>query len=109
MPVPVFFRAQELTSPGETLLDAAFTRMQEIGGTKAAPIGSKELSDGLLTVFVDGLDELPNLDVQQAIAMRLVAFSKAYPKCQIILSSRPVLQNSGSAGSAILQSIRSQI
>lgn len=89
VPVPVFFRAHELTSPGETLLDAVFTRMQEIGGTKNAPIGQKELNDGLLSVFVDGLDELPNVEVQQAIVTRLVEFSKTYPKCQIVLSSRP--------------------
>jgi hypothetical protein len=88
-PVPVFFRAQELTSPGETLIDAIFTRMREISGRNEAPITSKQLDDGLVTVFVDALDELPDKQIRQAVASRILQFSKSYPKIKIILSSRP--------------------
>jgi hypothetical protein len=66
-PVPVFFRAQELTSPAEKLLDAVFTRMQEIGGTNETPIGSKELNAGLLCLFVDG----PSMNCQTPTSERL--------------------------------------
>ena len=89
VPIPVFFRAQELTSPGETLTDAVFTRMQEIAARHEAPIGLTALNEGQLCVFVDALDELPNNEVRQAVTARLTHFSAQYPKCKIILSSRP--------------------
>ena len=87
--VPVFFRAVELTSPGESLLDAVITRTQEIGQTKKSPITSKDLSDGNLCIFIDALDELANLEVQRAIVSKLTNFSNQYPNCRVILTSRP--------------------
>lgn len=85
----MFFRAQELTSPGETLSDAIFTRMQEVAARQDAPIGLKDMNEGRLCVFVDALDELPNNEIRQAVAARLVHFSSLYPKCRIVLASRP--------------------
>lgn len=88
-PVPVFFRALELTSPGETILDAVMTRTQEIGGTSKSPITSNGLNEGQLCVFIDALDELANIEVQQAVLSKLLTFSTSYPKCRVVLASRP--------------------
>ncbi len=72
VPIPIFFRANELTSPGESVLDAILTRMQEIGDLKISPITTDDLRQGFLSIFIDALDELPNKEVQQAVVTRLV-------------------------------------
>ncbi len=89
VPTPVFLRAEEITeAQDQTLLDLCIGRCQEVAGTQKSPITSKDLQEGLLCVFIDGLDELGDLQIQAQVVQKAVSLTAMYPKCRVIIASR---------------------
>ncbi len=88
-PIPIFLRAEEISrNGGVPLLDLCVSRAKELSGVTTSPIKTQDLEQGLLFIFVDALDEIAELESQKDIISRIITFSKTYPKCRVIISSR---------------------
>jgi len=89
-PIPIFFRAEEIfKNKDKSLLDLCIERGKEIANAKNSPISTKDLNEGLLFIFIDGLDEIADLVGQEIIIEKAVNFIEQYPNCHLIVSSRP--------------------
>ena len=49
----------------------------------------KELKEGRCMILLDGLDEAPSRQVRMHLSRLAANLVKAYPKCQVVLTSRP--------------------
>jgi hypothetical protein len=88
-PIPIFFRAQEIVNQNDkTLLDMSIAKGQEISGRLESPINTTHLTRGLLYVFIDALDEVPNMDMQQLVVKKAIDFQNRYSNCRVFISSR---------------------
>lgn len=87
--IPVLLRASEIAANKEiTILEICAQKTMEISNSRKPAFSAKDIENGNITVFVDALDEVPNLVEQKSIVHKLLEFNKLYPKCQIILTSR---------------------
>lgn len=86
--IPVFIRAQELTENTSSLLDLCISRTREISKSQTVAFQKSDLQRGNVTILIDALDEIPNIDHQKQAIKKIIDFNKLYSKCKIILSSR---------------------
>ena len=88
--VPVFLRAAALvTSEGQKLVDLCATETRELAKTENPCFSTSDLDFGRVTVLIDGLDEVPERSAKRIIMELIHEFHDQFPKCQIVVSSRP--------------------
>lgn len=63
--------------------------LQQLTPLKKPVFGLSDLEAGYVHLFVDGLDELAQSAQRELVIKLIVQFATRYPKCQVIVSSRP--------------------
>ncbi len=87
--IPIFLRSQEIAFKNyATILELCSEKTMEVSNSTKPAFSSEDLANGNVAVFVDALDEIPDIGKQTLIVKRLLEFHNAYPKCHIILTSR---------------------
>ena len=87
--IPIFLRSQEIASKDHaTILELCSEKIMEVSNSTKPAFSSEDLANGNVVVFVDALDEIPDIKQQTLIVKRLLEFRNAYSKCHIILTSR---------------------
>ena len=87
--IPLFLRSQEIASKDHaTILELCSEKTMEVSNSTKLAFSSAHLEQGNIAVFVDALDEVPDIKQQTLVIKRLFEFHNAYPKCHIILASR---------------------
>lgn len=88
--VPILLKSTELSRTKPTsLVSYCDDVAKALVSSKKACFSAKDLTEGRVTLLVDGLDEVADVDDKEWVAACLLNFSKDYPKCQIIVTARP--------------------
>lgn len=88
--VPVVVKASDIAAnlPDELSLYLE-ERSRELSLQRKPIFGHKDLTAGRVCAFIDGLDEIANPDGRKKVAQLAATFSANFPKCLIIVTSRP--------------------
>jgi len=88
--VPILTRAVDLLERGETsLLDELDQITKELAHSKKSAFTAGDLERGMVVLLIDGLDEVPEKSDRNKIIELADNFNESYPKCQVIVTSRP--------------------
>lgn len=87
--IPIFAELRALNfDNNDTFEDILFRHINKLGNEETHYLFLKTLSEGLGQVFLDGLDEVPTAQRDQALR-KLDSFAARHPRLSIIISSRP--------------------
>lgn len=88
--IPVLVKATDLVQAASpNLADHIEQLSRGLTVEKTPAFGLKELNSGKVCVFIDGLDEVGLQKNRNSVANLALDFSTAYPKCLVIITSRP--------------------
>lgn len=89
--VPLLLRATKLAKTDGPLVDTFIEHTKAISPSREAAFSEDDLEAGRILLLVDGLDEIPDAGDRDKLMVRLLRFSKEYPRCRVVLSSRNYL------------------
>lgn len=88
--VPVFIRAHDIISSGATSFpEYCMEATKRLTGREDACFNTQDLVSGRVVVLLDSLDELPSNEARERLLSMADDLLLAYPKVQIIATSRP--------------------
>ncbi len=85
--VPVLLRANEIVKTD--LMEAMQSAVDDLVGAPTNAFTADDLEAGRVTLLVDGLDEVAKGDARSAVMDSLNDFYRKYPRCSIVLTTRP--------------------
>ncbi len=86
--IPILLRAKELGDTADKLEALLASKTIEISGRDHPAFDYKDLTNGNVLIFVDGLDEVPRQATRENVLMLLSDFGDKYEYVRILLSSR---------------------
>jgi len=88
--VPILLKATDINrQKPTTLVEHCDITARNLSNSNKPCFTSEDLSDGRVSILIDGFDEVGS-DADRMFVINLIhAFSKEYPKCQIIMTARP--------------------
>ena len=89
--IPILVRAVDLAANIGDLIEYLSQHTVRVSSTSEPAFDLNDLEQGRVTLFVDGLDEIPDQQSRQALIADLTAFSSLYSPCRVILTSRNYL------------------
>ncbi len=88
--IPVLIKASDLGAANpKDLCEYLAESSKKLTIQKKPVFGLQELTKGNVHVFVDGLDELADATQRERVVELVLQFHNSYPKCQIVVTSRP--------------------
>jgi hypothetical protein len=88
--IPVLVKANDIAEAKPSdLCTYLADLLQQLTPLKKPVFSLSDLNAGHVHLFVDGLDELAQADQRDLVVSLVCQFSDAYPKCQVVISSRP--------------------
>lgn len=87
--IPVILRATGIwRDKTKSLLEACLDETKRMASPHKPAFSVQHASDGRLVVLVDALDELPDDSARESVLELVSEFSRDYPDCLVIVSSR---------------------
>lgn len=86
--VPVIVRAGDIRAE-DPLIDVMSKSVDQLVGYRIGAFSSIDLEQGRLVLMVDGLDEIADGPQREGVVAKLNEFYATYPKCSVILTTRP--------------------
>lgn len=86
--VPVMLRASELRLAG-SIVDLMRSSIDQLVGSSIEAFTTDDLESGKVVLLVDGLDELARGEQRRLVVDQLNNFFSLYPRCSIVLTTRP--------------------
>jgi uncharacterized protein YuzE len=87
--IPVSLRATDIWSrQPRTLVDACSEQTGQVSGTRTPSFSADDLGAGRVTLLIDALDELADDGSRKDVANMIIEFTRMYPRCQVIATSR---------------------
>jgi len=88
--IPILLKALDIAhSKLEDLVSYCDVATRTLSQTKKSCFTLDDLSRGKVILLIDALDEIANDSERQFVASLITHFSNTYPKCQVILTTRP--------------------
>lgn len=89
--IPVIMKAANLIGgPGESLVQHCAVETIKLSGSRQASFSAADLDAGRVLVLIDALDEVADNDGRSAVLDLAVGFTTTYPRCRVIVASRPL-------------------
>lgn len=88
--IPILIKCVDiLRNKYKSMVDACDSTTKSLTATTKSIFSLSDLNKGKVLLLIDALDEIP-LDSDRRLILKLLDdFHKGYPKCQIVVSSRP--------------------
>ncbi len=86
--LPVLLRAIDIVDSQDDLMSICNKSMQEIALSSKPCFSVDDLQNGNLTILIDALDEVADVDKIKKILSKVEEFGQKFIKCKIILTSR---------------------
>lgn len=88
--VPILLKATDISRQKPiSLVEHCDLSARQLSNSPKSCFTTDDLTDGRVSVLVDGFDEVGSELDRTYIINLLLEFSKSYPKCQLIITSRP--------------------
>lgn len=88
--VPVLLRAVDIGPHAqESIIESMERSIEFLAGSSITAFTAEDLEAGRVAVLVDGLDEVALHDHRVVVVEKINEFSSRYPKCPVLLTTRP--------------------
>jgi hypothetical protein len=84
--IPIILKCTDLIRSSARLVDDIANATMQFSGGRSC-FSDTDLQNGTLLILIDSLDEIP-ADERPKILTNIIDFSRSYPKCRIIITSR---------------------
>ncbi|HWY30322.1 MAG TPA: NACHT domain-containing protein, partial [Candidatus Acidoferrum sp.] len=88
--IPIILRAIDFHNDAASLEELGKIAVAKILNSEAQFISDSDFTGGKVCILVDSLDELPTDNARTAVIKKIQTFHHTFPKCQVILTSRPL-------------------